>query len=132
MIKKQLRHALGLLVLLVLSSCVSAEKKAPVLLYPLDKLLSYHRKTGTRIDGERCPFYPSCAVYAQEAIGRHGFLGMWLFIDRLFYRESGLLYRKYLPVRPSISPSLRYYDSLEDTKQAPSFFKENFRKISSF
>ena len=32
----------------------------------------------------RCKFYPSCSLYAQIALERHGLLkGSWLFIKRL-------------------------------------------------
>ncbi len=34
--------------------------------------------------GNNCRFYPSCAEYAQIAIGRHGiFRGCWLAVKRI-------------------------------------------------
>ena len=34
--------------------------------------------------GERCRFYPSCSVYAYDALARHGLArGLWLAIKRL-------------------------------------------------
>ncbi len=110
-------------------------KKPPLLLRPLASFIEYHRKKGTHIDGPRCPMYPSCASYGQAAIRFYGVIGFWMLLDRLVYRETGELHKKYLPVSKKISKSLRYYDPLQDalplfSPKAPSFLQENFSPVS--
>ena len=42
-----------------------------------------YRRVISPIDGPRCSHRPSCSAYAREALGRHGFVGLWLSYDRL-------------------------------------------------
>ena len=51
---------------------------------PLTWLVQAYRATVSRVDGDRCPSYPTCSAYALEAIERHGpFLGAVLTAGRL-------------------------------------------------
>ncbi len=42
-----------------------------------------YRQVLSPIDGPRCSHRPTCSVYARQALGRHGFVGLWLTYDRL-------------------------------------------------
>lgn len=47
-------------------------------------LIKAYRFSISPIFGPRCRFYPSCSVYAIEAIEQHGFVrGVWLAIKRV-------------------------------------------------
>lgn len=47
-------------------------------------LLHVYRRYISPQLGTNCRFYPSCSVYAQEALRRHGVLrGLWLTTRRL-------------------------------------------------
>ena len=67
------------------------------------------------MDGARCPLYPTCSAWSEQAIRQHGFYGLLLFLDRLFYREFGALHNHYVAVPIPLSQRLRYYDPLTDT-----------------
>lgn len=43
----------------------------------------FYRTVVTPIDGPRCAHWPTCSVYAREALNRHGVVGLWLAYDRL-------------------------------------------------
>lgn len=84
-----------------------------LLLAPVQALISQHRQRGTHYDGPRCPMYPSCAAYADQAISEHGLSGFLLSIERLFFRESGNLSARY-PIAPAeLSSAPRYYDPVK-------------------
>ena len=100
----------------------------PLLLLPLRALIRRHRAYGTHLDGNRCPMFPSCAAYGEQAIEQLGFRGLLLLIDRLFYREVGALENKYLVAPRQLSEHKRYFDPLADsaTGSRPSLLKESF------
>jgi hypothetical protein len=59
------------------------EPTSPVVL-PLLWAMRAYRATVSRVDGDRCPSYPSCSAYALEAVQRHGpLLGLTLTAGRL-------------------------------------------------
>lgn len=45
----------------------------------------------------------------------HGWLGFFLTVDRLFFRETGVLHEKYLVAPVHMSRHRRYYDPVEDS-----------------
>ncbi len=100
--------------------------RTPFLLWPLRGLIRRHRAVGTHLDGNRCPMYPSCASYGEDALRTQGFVGLLLLIDRLFYREVGQMESKYLPAPRRLSGHRRYYDPLADTSARPSLLREAF------
>lgn len=47
-------------------------------------LIGCYRLTLSYVLGGRCRFYPSCSIYGQQALRRHGACrGLWLIIKRL-------------------------------------------------
>jgi hypothetical protein len=62
----------------------SDEGSANPLGLPLTWFVQVYRATVSRVDGDRCPSYPSCSAYALEAVAKHGpFLGAALTAGRL-------------------------------------------------
>ena len=50
----------------------------------LGSTISFYQNIVSRADGNRCPMYPSCTHYAQEAFKRYNFFLAWVLIsDRL-------------------------------------------------
>jgi hypothetical protein len=43
----------------------------------------FYQTVVTPIDGPRCSHRPTCSLYARQAVGRHGVVGLWLAYDRL-------------------------------------------------
>ncbi|WP_332348120.1 MULTISPECIES: membrane protein insertion efficiency factor YidD [Asaia] len=60
------------------------ESGRKLVLSSLLALLHVYRRYISPQLGTNCRFYPSCSVYAQEALRRHGVLrGLWLTTRRL-------------------------------------------------
>ncbi|MBX7057266.1 MAG: membrane protein insertion efficiency factor YidD [Leptospirales bacterium] len=91
-----------------------SEASAAVWSKPILALIRQHRERGTLYDGPRCPLYPSCAAYGEQAIERYGLVGFLLTIERLFFREFGNLEGRYRPASRLQSSDLRYQDPLSD------------------
>ncbi len=65
-------------------------------------LIRFFVKYISPVDGDRCPSYPTCSQYAQEAVREHGTLvGLVMTFDRLIH-EADEIHR---------APSIRVYDS---------------------
>jgi len=63
------------------------------------------------VDGDRCPCYPTCSQYSQEAIRKHGLLiGLVMTFDRLIHEADEI--RKAPLVK--VYDSYRYYDPVEN------------------
>jgi hypothetical protein len=98
-----------------------------LLLRPLDALLDAHTAEYTHYDGPRCPMYPSCAAYAKRALREEGLLGLMLFVNRLFFAETGDLSARYLVAPRRLSGDPRYYNPLtDDLGISPSLWQEEF------
>ncbi|MBF0147674.1 MAG: membrane protein insertion efficiency factor YidD [Magnetococcales bacterium] len=53
--------------------------------------LSFYSSTVGMVDGNRCPSFPSCSLYARAALRRHGLIpGIWLTVDRLIHERDEL------------------------------------------
>ncbi|HDZ23026.1 MAG TPA: membrane protein insertion efficiency factor YidD [Desulfobacteraceae bacterium] len=49
-------------------------------------LVSLYRDHLSRVDGDRCPSFPSCSSYSVQAFQKHGFIMGWMMtVDRLFH-----------------------------------------------
>ncbi|MBC7335939.1 MAG: membrane protein insertion efficiency factor YidD [Clostridia bacterium] len=46
-------------------------------------LIRFYRVALSPLLGRRCRFYPSCSVYAEEAIAKYGWRGLYLVGRRL-------------------------------------------------
>jgi hypothetical protein len=63
------------------------------------------------VDGDRCPSYPTCSQYAQEAIRKHGVLiGLVMTFDRLIHESDET--RRAPLIR--VHESYRVYDPVEN------------------
>jgi hypothetical protein len=52
-------------------------------------MVHFFRTTVSKVDGDRCSMHPTCSLYGEEAISKHGpVLGLLLFVDRLFHEWS--------------------------------------------
>ena len=53
---------------------------------PAQWLLSIYRNHISPVNGGRCPSYPSCSSYAEQAMKKHGFFTGWIMtVDRLIH-----------------------------------------------
>lgn len=51
---------------------------------PVMHVLDIYKKYISKVDGDRCPMYPSCATYSRQAFQKHGlFMGWIMTSDRL-------------------------------------------------
>ena len=49
----------------------------------MKKVFQIYRYLISPLFGNCCRFYPSCSVYAEEAMSEHGVRGIWLAIRRV-------------------------------------------------
>ena len=76
----------------------------------LTRLVRLFRTTVTRVDGDRCPMYPTCSQYAEMALAKHGTaVGVLLIVDRLFHEWSETL----VAPRVVVYGVERFWDPLE-------------------
>jgi len=53
------------------------------------KGIELFRNTISRVDGDRCPSYPTCAMYGEMVIRKHGaIIGILMIVDRLIHETS--------------------------------------------
>lgn len=61
----------------------------------------------SRVDGDRCPMYPTCAAYSREVFRKHGFfMGIIMTADRLIHETDEM---EYAPL-VRVGGSVRYAD----------------------
>ena len=73
-------------------------------------ILFYQTQIGPAI-GQRCSLHPSCSRYAQQALAKHGFLGIGFIADRMI-REPDLVAQKSKPI--VIEGRIKYLDPLKN------------------
>ena len=65
----------------------------------------------SRVDGDRCPMYPTCATYSRQAFRKHGFLtGVVMTADRLIHENTEM---EYAPL-VKVGTRIRYYDPVSN------------------
>jgi len=65
----------------------------------------------SKVDGDRCPMYPTCASYSRQAIQKHGFfIGVVMTADRLIHETTEM---EYAPM-VKVGNSVRFYDPLSE------------------
>jgi hypothetical protein len=53
---------------------------------PAHWLLSLYKNHISPVNGDSCPSYPSCSLYAEQAMKKHGFFMGWIMtVDRLIH-----------------------------------------------
>ncbi len=53
------------------------------------QVISFYKNHISPVDGDRCPSYPTCASYAEQAFRKHGFIMGWIMtVDRLIHEGS--------------------------------------------
>ena len=53
------------------------------------RLISFYKNHISPLDGNRCPSYPSCSSYAEQAFQKHGFIMGWMMtVDRLIHEGN--------------------------------------------
>jgi hypothetical protein len=79
---------------------------------PLYLFALTYRHFITKMDGARCHHYPTCSRFANQAVAKHGLLGIPMGLDRLLQTgESSAL--RWLP-EVEVLGSRRFFDPLEN------------------
>ena len=69
--------------------------------------LNFFSEYISRVDGDRCPMYPTCASYSRQVIRKHGFfMGIVMTADRLIHEGNEMDYAPLVEAGESV----RYYD----------------------
>ncbi|MCD6486366.1 MAG: membrane protein insertion efficiency factor YidD [Syntrophobacterales bacterium] len=69
--------------------------------------LNFFSEYISRVDGDRCPMYPTCASYSRKVIKKHGFfVGIVMTADRLIHEGNEMDYAPLVKTGKSV----RYYD----------------------
>jgi hypothetical protein len=77
----------------------------------------------TKIDGPRCQHYPTCSRFANQAVQRHGVLGIVMGLDRLIQDGNSSALRA-LPQLEMPGGTARHFDPVDNYE----FWKEDARR----
>ncbi|MDD5724310.1 MAG: membrane protein insertion efficiency factor YidD, partial [Syntrophales bacterium] len=70
--------------------------------------LNFFSEYISKVDGDRCPMYPTCASYSRQVFNKHGFfMGVVMTADRLIHESSEM---QYAPLVKVGGGGTRYYD----------------------
>ncbi|MCB1191676.1 MAG: membrane protein insertion efficiency factor YidD [Leptospiraceae bacterium] len=113
---KDKKIILPLLGVIFLISCANQKKidKPKGFFLPALIIIERHIQEGTKYDGPKCPYYPSCSAYGKRAIRDHSLMGFLMTMDRLFFRESGSYHQKYFVTPKRLSEHIRFYNPVSD------------------
>ena len=60
------------------------------------KVINLYQKYISSLNGPKCRFYPTCSEFCKLSIDRYGLVfGVFMTVDRMFYRENELAMRHY-------------------------------------
>jgi len=69
--------------------------------------LTFFSEYISKVDGDRCPMYPTCASYSRQVIKKHGFvIGIVMTADRLIHEGNETDYAPLVRAGTRV----RYYD----------------------
>lgn len=68
----------------------------------------------TKVDGPRCQHYPTCSRFANQAVARHGVVGVFLGLERVITDESSSSVRRLPELDMPGSPQPRFYDPVDN------------------
>lgn len=87
--------------------------------------LTFFSEYISKVDGDRCPMYPTCASYSRQVIKKHGFfMGIVMTADRLIHEGNEMDYAPLVEVGESV----RYYDPVSWNDYWWYYKKENLDK----
>ncbi len=129
--KKIILPLLGVLFLISCANQKITNSPPKGMFSPALKIIERHIQEGTKYDGPKCPYYPSCAAYGKRAIHNHSLMGFFMTMDRLFFRESGSYHRKYFVTPKRLSEHIRFYNPVSDDipihmEKHGSLYKDDF------
>lgn len=89
---------------------VHHEKTSPPA-YLLKQSIRFFINYISRVDGDRCPMYPTCSAYGLQATERHGFiLGVIMTADRLIHESDEMTYAPMIEVGGTV----RFLDPVDN------------------
>lgn len=68
----------------------------------------------TKVDGPRCRHYPTCSRFANQAVARHGVIGIFLGLERVITDESSSSVRRLPEIDMPNDPQPRYFDPVDN------------------
>jgi hypothetical protein len=77
----------------------------------------------TKLDGPRCQHYPTCSRFANQAVAKHGVLGIFMGLDRLIQDGNSSMLRA-LPQLEMPGGNPRHFDPVENYE----FWREDTQK----
>ncbi len=73
--------------------------------------LNFFSEYISKVDGDRCPMYPTCASYSRQVFRKHGFfVGIVMTADRLIHESDEM---EYVP-RVTVGDRVRYFDPVNE------------------
>lgn len=68
----------------------------------------------TKVDGPRCSHYPTCSRFANQAVARHGFIGVLLGLERVIVDDNSSSVRRLPEIDMPSEPQPRFYDPVDN------------------
>ena len=92
------------------STSVHQGKASPAA-YMLKQSIRFFIHCISRVDGDRCPMYPTCSAYGLQAVEKHGFIvGVVMIADRLIHESSEMTYAPLIEVGGTV----RFLDPVDN------------------